>query len=400
MQRRTFLSAAGLSILGRRALLGAPGRSDSSLSTPLCDALGIRLPIVQSGMGRVAGPELAAAVSNSGGLGILAGLGVPADDLRAEIRRMRELTDRPFGVNLWLHEQLQPPIDPATLPREQISAVQATLNTFRERLGLAPRTDPPAPLPDTIDEAFEVILEERVPVWSIGLGDPGAERVERCHRLGIRVMAMVATLADARQVEASGVDLIVAQGGEAGGHRSTWVKSANRERANIGTLALMPQIVDAVSVPVIAAGGIVDGRGLVAALALGASGILMGTRFVATRESQAPPLWKEAIRSGDSDDTTVTDVYTGLWMRALRNRFSDEYEASGTPVLPGLLQANAAGDIYAAAAARSDPSHFPLAAGQSAGLIADLPGAADVVAAVAEEALDVLDALRIGRGAE
>jgi nitronate monooxygenase len=362
------------------------------LHTALCDLLGIEHPILQSGMGRVAGPELVAEVSRAGALGILAGLNLPPEDLRRGIRRVRELTDRPFGVNLWFHSDLRPPVDAARLPDEAVRAVQATLNRFRERLDLPPTFARPAGLPDLLDAAVEVILDERVPVWSIGLGNPGAELVRRCHAHGVKVLAMVATLADARAVAASGVDAIVAQGAEAGGHRSTWVKK-NVEAASVGTMALVPEVVDAVQVPVIAAGGIADGRGLVAALALGATGVLLGTRFVATRESQAAETWKKALLERESDATTVTDAFSGYHARALRNAFAEEYGASGAPVLPGLLQTQAAQDLYAEATRRQEREYFPMWAGQGVGLIHDLPGAAEVVEALLREARAVLAAL-------
>jgi nitronate monooxygenase len=257
------------------------------LRTRLCDLLGIEYPILQSGMGGAAGPDLVAEVSRAGGLGILAGLRLTGDQLRAAIRRVRELTDRPFGVNLWLHTELMPPADVSKIPEGTLRQVQDTLNRFRTRLGIATKEGRPAAVPDLIREAFEVILDERVPVWSIGLGNPDPGWVQRCHQRGVKIVAMVATVDDARAVAGSGVDAVIAQGAEAGGHRSTWVKPASREAAQIGALALVPQIVDAVKVPVIAAGGIADGRGLVAALALGAQGVLMGTRFVATREATA-----------------------------------------------------------------------------------------------------------------
>ena len=362
------------------------------LHTALCDLLGIEYPILQSGMGGVAGPELVAEVSNAGGLGILAGLNLAADELRRRIRRVRELTDRPFGVNLWLHTELRPPADPSRIPEATVHAVQATLNRFRERLDLPTTLARPAGPPDLIDAGFEVVLDERVPVWSIGLGDPGPEMVRRCRERGVKVVAMVATVEDARVVAASGVDAIVAQGAEAGGHRSTWVKRA-REAASIGTMTLVPEVVDAVEQPVIAAGGIADGRGLVAALALGATGILLGTRFVATRESMAAETWKKTLLERESDATTVTDAFTGLYARALRNTFTQEYGASGAPVLPALVQTSAAQDIYAEATRRQDGEHFAMWAGQSVGLIHNLPGAAEVVHAIVREACAVLAAL-------
>ena len=363
------------------------------LRTALCGLLEIEYPIVQSGMGAVAGPELVAEVCEAGGLGILAALNQPVDVVRAGIRKVRALTRRPFGVNLWLHEDIRPPVDPARIPEATVRAVQETLNQFRAELGL-PATPPPLTRPpDLVDAAIEVILEERVPVWSIGLGDPGAALVRRCHERGIKVIAMVATVDDARVVADAGVDAVVAQGSEAGGHRSTWVKRESREAAGIGTMALVPQIAEVVRMPVIAAGGIADGRGLVAALALGASGVLLGTRFVATRESGAPEFWKKALLERGSDTTTVTDVFTGLYARTLVNRFNVEYAASGAPVLPALVQARAAMDVYAASLNQQTGEYYAMHAGQSVGLIHDLPGAGEVVREIVHEARAVLAAL-------
>lgn len=360
------------------------------LRTPLCDLLQIEYPIIQSGMGNIAGPELVAEVARAGGLGILAGLGVPPEELRRRIRRLRELTNRPFGVNLWLHTELRPPIDPASIPEDTVRAVQGTLNRFRERLGVAAADGRPPRMPDLVDAAFEVILEERVPIWSIGLGDPGPEMVGRCRDRGVKVMAMAARLEDGEALARSGVDIIVAQGSEAGGHRSTWVKTGTAEEAAVGLVALVPQVVDAVRCPVVASGGIADGRGLVAALALGAQGVLLGTRFVATRESMAPEFWKRALIERDAGATAVTDAFTGLYARALRNTFADEYARSNAPVLPGLAQRAAAQDVFDASAARGTGEYFPMWAGQSVGLVHDLPGAGDVVRAIAREARDVL----------
>jgi nitronate monooxygenase len=364
-----------------------------TLRTGLCDVLGIEYPIVQSGMGSVAGPELAAEVSRAGGLGVLAGLNVPPDELRRRIRRIRELTDRPFGVNLWLHTELRPPVDPATLAESTVRAVQAQLDRFRERLEIPAVAGRPATGVIPVDRALEVVLDERVPVFSAGVGNPSGDIVRRCHDRGLKVLSMVATVADARAVAAAGVDAVVAQGGEAGGHRSVGVKPPSPEAAAVGTLSLVPQVVDVVSVPVVAAGGIADGRGLVAAVALGAAGILLGTRFVATRESMAPEFWKKRLLEEDGSGTTLSDAFTGQWARVLRNTFATEYRASGAPVLPGLLQAAAARDVYDAAARRQDPDYFHMYAGQSAGLIHDLPGAADVVHAIVREARAVLDTL-------
>jgi nitronate monooxygenase len=235
-------------------------------------------------------------------------------------------------------------------------------------------------------------------LWSVGLGCPDPTIVERCHRAGILVMAMVCTLQDAKSVADTGVDIIVAQGAEAGGHRSTWKRAVSAQAASIGTMALVPQVVDAVSQPVVAAGGIVDGRGLVAACALGAQGAMLGTRFVATRESQAPAMFKRALMEAASEDARLTNAFTGLYARALNNRFIEDYESSGAPVLPSLLQSMAAEDIFAAAGQRGDRDHFPMMAGQSAGLITDLPGAGDVVRRIAAEASATLERLHLRTG--
>jgi nitronate monooxygenase len=363
------------------------------LRTALCDLLGMEYPVIQSGMGSVAGPDLVAEVSRAGGLGILAGLNVPPEELRSRIRQVRELTDRPFGVNLWLHTELRPPADPATIAEDRLAAVHAVLNGFRTQLGLPARSERPGAVPDIIAAQVEVILEERPAVFSIGLGDPGPDLVLRCRAQGIKVVAMVATVEDARAVVESGVDAVVAQGSEAGGHRSTWVKRPTPDAASVGTLALVPQIVDAVPVPVVAAGGISDGRGLAAALALGAVGILLGTRFVATRESMAPEFWKKSLLEREGDDTTITDAFSGLWLRALRNTYTARYQTSGAPVLPPLLQTRAAQDIVEEARRRGEGEYFPMLAGQGVGLIQDLPGAGEVVETIVREARAALTGL-------
>src|SRR5262245_24055066 len=164
------------------------------LRTTLCDLLGIEYPVIQSGMGNVAGPDLVAEVSRAGGLGILAGLNVSPDELRNRIGQVRTLTHRPFGVNLWLHPQLRPPVDPATIPEGRLSAVQSVLNQFRGHLGLPPASARPPAILDLIDDQIEVILQERPSVFSVGLGDPGRDLVARCRAHGIKVMAMVATV--------------------------------------------------------------------------------------------------------------------------------------------------------------------------------------------------------------
>jgi nitronate monooxygenase len=365
----------------------------SHLRTPLCGLLGIDSPILQSGMGQVAGPDLVAEVSRAGGLGILAGLNVAPDALRAAIREVRALTDRPFGVNLWLHSDLRPTIDPATIPEETLRGAQGMLNRFRARLGVPETTARPPRGPNLVDDALEVVLDERPAVFSAALGTPGRAVLAECRRRGIKVMAMVATLEDARQADADGVDVLVVQGAEAGGHRSIDGKPGSPESASVGMMVLLPQVADAVRAPLVAAGGIADGRGLVAALALGAQGVLLGTRFVATRESKAPELYKKRLLESESTATALTDVVTGLWARALDNAFIREYTASRAPVLPPHVQRNAAADVYGAALKQGEAEYYPMMAGQSVGMIRDLPGAGEVVETIMREAREVLASL-------
>jgi nitronate monooxygenase len=227
-------------------------------------------------------------------------------------------------------------------------------------------------------------------VFSIAVGNPGAEFVADCHRRGIKVIAMVTTATDARAVEAAGIDAVVAQGAEAGGHRAHFVKPASPESGAIGTLALIPQVVDAVRIPVIAAGGIADGRGVVAALALGARGALIGTRFVATRESMAFATFKKALLEESGDATTVTDVFSGRYARVLRNTFAENYARSAAPVLPFPWHYLAAADIYREAAAKDQRDYFPLVAGQSVGLVNNLPTATEVMENIIREVQAVL----------
>lgn len=358
--------------------------------TKLCDVLGIDYPILQSGMGGVAGPDLVAEVSNAGGLGILAGFGLTAEQLLTAIRAIRARTDKPFGVNLLLPPEVRPPMPAADLAEPTVQAVQAALNPIRTHLGLAAQVARPAQLPDLVPNALQVILDERVPVFSVGLGHPGADIIEACHRHNIKVIAMVTTVEDARAVAAAGLDAVVAQGGEAGGHRSHFVKPTAAEIGTVGTVVLIPEVVAAVRIPVIAAGGLANGQGLVAALALGASGVLMGTRFMATRESMAPEMHKKALLERSANATTLTDVLSGRFARALSNAFTNTYSATQAPVLPFPWHHVNAGDIYRQAAAQGNPDYFPLWSGQSVGLIHDLPAAAEVIESTIQEARTLL----------
>lgn len=343
-------------------------------------------------MGGVAGPELAAAVSNAGGLGVLAALRLEPDQVRAGIRSMRELTDRPFGVNIWLHDEVRTPPDPNSISDDVVRGAQSVFNEFRPRFGLSSSLERPPAAADLVNAALEVMIEEQIPVFSAAIGVPETALVERFHSAGTRVVAMVATIADARAAVANGCDAVVAQGTESGGHRSYGQKHDRAGATGQSTLALTPQMVDAVGahVPVLAAGGVVDGRGMAAMLALGADGVLLGSRFVATKESQASDLWKRRMTEGDRT-TTLTDGFTGQWARVLSSDFTEAWESSGQQALPGLLQAAAGRDVVAAAKRENDDQVQPLYAGAAVASMSGIPGAGEVVAEIAAEAARILN---------
>ena len=390
MKRRTFVGtglAGTLLATGANALrsdMMNPASISAEFKTPLCDQLSIRYPIIQAGMANAAGIELAAAVSNAGGLGIITATMVPPETITERIREMRRRTSKPFGVNLILHRDLYPPAD-FDIDATTVQSVQEALNGFRRELGIPESHATPGKLPPLIQAAYEVIVRERVPVFSIGLGNPSAAMVAECHHNGIQVMAMVSSLEDALAVHANRVDVIVAQGSEAGGHRSTWEKKPSAGHAAVGTLPLTAAVVSAVDVPVVAAGGIVNGRGVKAVLALGAQGVLMGTRFLATRESMVSQGYKQAILERSSDDTVITDVYTGMYARVLRNTFTEKYDQSGAPVLPPGRQYAATVDVVNAADAMDRPDYGALYCGQGIDEISGILSAAEVVEEIVRE---------------
>ena len=225
---------------------------------------------------------------------------------------------------------------------------------------------------------------------STALGDPG-DLIGRAHARGMLVISMVTTVEEAVRVAERGADVVVAQGAEAGGHRSTFELGPGGEVPLVGTMALVPPVVEALDVPVVAAGGISDGRGLLAALALGAAGAQMGTRFLLARESGAHPAYRKRLLDATEEDTVVTRVFTGRPARGLRNRFVEEYLSEGPEPLAWPLQSVAAGDIYGASQAADNGDYSPLFAGQGLRMLKKHDqGAAEIVAEVVDEAKDTL----------
>jgi len=346
-------------------------------------------------MGGVAGSALAAAVCEAGGLGVLAALRLRPEQVEAAIHEIRRKTDKPFGVNIWLHDDVRTPPDPNLIPDDVIRASQSVMNDFRPRFGLEPTLARPDGGPDLVNAALQVMIDEKIPVFSAAIGVPEADLIERFHRAGTKTVAMVATVEDAINATANGADVIVAQGTESGGHRSYGTKREHNDVLGESTLTLVPQVIAEVGerVPVVAAGGIVDGRGLAAMLALGADGVLLGTRFVATKESLASPRWKERLTTGDRQ-TTLTDGFTGQWARVLTSEFTEAWTDAGAIALPGLLQAAAGKDLFGAAKDLDDDQFRPLYAGAGVSSLNDVPGAGDVVHQIVSDAVASLARFR------
>jgi nitronate monooxygenase len=335
--------------------------------------MGIQHPLVLAPMaGGPSTPALCAAVSDVGGLGSLAGAYLAPAKLREDIRAVRAATSRPFAVNLFADDGV--PADDRTL-----RAAQDAVARYRAELGLPPPARPATGTP--LREAFTVLLEERVPIFSSTFGIPPREMLDSCRKAGILTMGTATTVAEARALEQAGVDFICAQGAEAGGHRGTFDRDADPPL--IGTMALVPQVVDAVSVPVIAAGGLMDGRGVAAALALGASAASLGTAFLLCPEAGTSAPYRAALREARDDATVITRAFSGRAARGLANRFTREM--AGATIAPYAVQNSLTREVRAAAAKAGDSGLLSLWAGQAAPLLRELP-ARELTARIVREA--------------
>ena len=305
------------------------------LHSKLCQLLQIQYPVLQGGMAWVATAELVAAVSNAGGLGVIGAANMPAEALRQEIRKTKTLTNKPYGVNIML-------------------------------------------MSPYVKEVMEVVIEERVAVITTSAGNPG-EYIPALKEIGAKVIPVVASVALAKRLERIGVDAVIAEGMESGGHIG-----------EVTTMTLVPQVVDAVSIPVIAAGGIADARGVVAALALGAQGVQIGTRFVASTECVAHPHYKQAILDAKERSTVVSGASTGHPVRVLGNKLTRDFfrlEKSGAS--PEELEKLGAGRLRAAA--RDGDIHYgSVMIGQVAGLVSDVKPVAAIMRDIIENIPGVL----------
>lgn len=315
----------------------------SMFGTRICELLGIKYPIIQGGMAWVATHELAVAVSEAGGLGVIAAGNAPPEVVREEIRNFRKLSDKPFGVNIML------------------------MSPYAE-------------------DIVGITCEERVPVVTTGAGNPG-KYIDRFKDVGTKVIPVVPTVSLARRLERIGVDALIVEGTEAGGHIG-----------ELTTMALVPQVVDAVAIPVIAAGGIADGRGFLAALSLGAEGVQMGTRFVCSTECTTHINFKEMIVKSKDRDAVVTGRATGHPVRVLKNKFTREYlELEKEGISLEALEKLGAGRLKRAVR-DGDVINGSVMAGQISALINDIEPCSEIIQDILETAETHLDRLTSYKG--
>ena len=364
-----------------------------TIRTPLCDLLGIDVPILQAGMGRGVGSttsvEMVAAVSNAGGLGCLGATGFSEEQLRDHIARIRALTDKPFGVDLLLPANLAD----GDVPREGIRDKVRTdypqhwgmVMSLYEQHGLDKSVQHPnewAISPTLMRRQAEIVVEEKVPVLVSALGDPGFIS-GAAHDAGMTVMGITGSPRNAARQVAAGCDVVIAQGTEAGGHTGT-----------IATLALVPQIVDQVApVPVVAAGGIADGRGVAAALALGAQGVWVGTAFLFSHEANLFEAQREQLQRAEARDMIAGTSYTGKPSRIYQNEVAKAWAESGLTPLPMPYQTVIMDDFNWAAEVAGQHHLIQNPGGQITGLLRERRSSADIVRDLAEGAAQVIEGI-------
>jgi nitronate monooxygenase len=342
------------------------------------DLFGIDLPIIQAPMAGVSTPEMAIAVSAAGGLGSLACAQLTLDQARTDLAAIRQATARPINVNFFCHT-------PPVADQARIDAWRALLAPYYRELGL----DPDAPIPETnrvpFDDGFCALVEQAKPeVVSFHFGLPERSLLDRVRAIGARIISSATTVAEARWLEERGVDAIIAMGLEAGSHRGNFLSDDMGRQ--VGTFALVPQIVDAVKVPVIAAGGIADARGIAAAFALGASAVQIGTAYMLAPEAKLTDSHRQALRNATDDGTRITNLFTGRPARGIVNRVMRDLGAIN-PTAPSFpLAAGALLPLKAKAEAAGSGDFTNLWSGQAARLAREMP-AGELTRRLAAEAL-------------
>jgi len=284
------------------------------------ELFGISRPILLGAFGGLSSVQLTAAVSNAGGLGAYGLYGYDGDRIRSTAAELKAATNKPVTLNIWL------PMGDEATPNAQHTAFAQALEPFYAAVGVEIPARPESYMP-SLEEQLDAIWDASPAALSVVFGVPSESLINEAHNRGIRVIGTATTVAEAVALDEAGVDAIVASGSEAAGHRVSFLKPA--EDSLVGTFSLVPQVVDAVRAPVIAAGGVADRRGVAAALALGASGVQVGTAFLATRESAANDAHRAAIRSTAADESVLTRAMSGRLSRGVRNRAVRAIEAGG-----------------------------------------------------------------------
>jgi nitronate monooxygenase len=318
----------------------------------------LRSPIVLAPIAGPGTPELTAAVADAGAFAFLASPYSAPDAIRRDVERIRELTDKPFGINLFVESELQ------QIEDDVLHQADARLDTYRDELGIAHHERPARP-PAHYREQIEAVLEARPQAFSFTFGIPDAGTIAALKEAGIYTIGTATSVEEARALEEAGIDAVCAQGAEAGGHRGSFLNDG--ANVLIGTLALVPQVVDAVTIPVIAAGGIGDGRGVAAVLALGATAAQLGTAFLLAPEAGTSPAYRAALIRASARDTVITKAFSGKAARGIANRvtqeLSDESLRAPYPYQNALTR-----DIRNAAAKQDRAEYLSLWAGQASAL--------------------------------
>lgn len=325
----------------------------------LLELIGLEHPIIQAPMASATGPALVAAVSETGALGSYGAASTSPEKLREIILEIQRLTKRPFNINLFYAGTEK--FDTNARPAADLRSV---VQSFHDELSLGEMPEP-APMFGPAERQLDVLIEHKVPVISFHFG-VDADTVERAKQDGAKVLCSATTVKEAKILEAAGVDAVIAQGAEAGGHRGTF--DGRWQDALIGTLALVPQIADAVNIPVIAAGGIMDARGLVASLALGASGVQMGTAFLTSVEAPVNDAWRTKLLESDAVNTKVTKAISGKPARGIRNRYMESIENGCEQLLPYPLQYSLSRTLRKHAGENDDVDFMAMWAGQGVAL--------------------------------
>jgi nitronate monooxygenase len=350
--------------------------------TRVASCLGIEYPIIQGPLGGLSTQRLTATVSNFGGLGSFGAHGLSPSAIRDVIAEIRELTTKPFAMNLWVSMEDE---GARTSGKKEFERSLAHVAKHIDALGATlPEYKPYVPV--RFEGQARVLLDAKVPVFSFIVGIPPKEILDECRTQGIVTIGTATTPSEAIALEEAGVNLIVASGFEAGGHRGSFLLSA--EESLTGTFSLTPQVVDAVSVPVVAAGGIADARGILAAFALGAEGVQIGTAFLTSEDSGASPHHRNALLSGKAQSTALTKGFTGRLARGIRNQLLDELNGPGVEILPYPLQRFLVRNLSIPAEKAARPELLPLWAGQSARLSRE-PDAKVLLQTLVSEIADV-----------